>query len=70
MQYQICIDLTTDVNGSPLEENIPLMSSPLFKTKQQATDWYHSSYFEYENLDIILVVYNEEHQTEDVILLS
>ena len=66
MKYQICIDLTTDIDGKPLEENIPLVSSPLFETAQEADDWYRSCYFEYDNLDIMLVIYNEEHQIEDV----
>lgn len=59
MKYQICIDLTADVNDKPLEENIPLMCSPLFNTEQEADTWYHSCSFEYNNLDIIMVVYDE-----------
>lgn len=65
MKYQICIDLTADTNDEPLEENIPLVSSPLFDTKQEADNWYRCCYFEYSNLDIILVTYNEDMQIED-----
>lgn len=66
MKYQICIDLTADVNDVPLFENIPLMSSPLFDTIEEADEWYRSCYFEYDNIDIILVKYNEDNQIEDV----
>ena len=65
MKYQICIDLTADVNDVPLFENIPLMSSPLFDTIEEADEWYRGCYFEYENIDIILIKYNEENQIED-----
>lgn len=65
MKYQICIDLTADVNDKPLEENIPLMCSPLFNTEQEADTWYSSCSFEYNNLDIIMVVYDESGNMSD-----
>ena len=65
MKYQICIDLTADINGEPLEENIPLVCSPLFDTKEDADAWYRSCYFWYNNLDIILITYNDNKEIED-----
>lgn len=65
MKYQICVDLTADVNNEPLEENIPLMHSPLFNTEQEAYTWRHFCSFEYNNLDIIMVVYDESGNMTD-----
>lgn len=65
MKYQICVDLTADVNNEPLEENIPLMCSPLFNTEQEAKTWRHFCSFEYNNLDIIMVVYDESGNMTD-----
>lgn len=65
MKYQICIDLTTDANGNMLEENIPLMSSPLFNTEQDADTWYRNCSFDYANLDIIMVMYDNDNNIVD-----
>lgn len=69
MKYQICIDLTADIDDKPLEENIPLMSSPLFNTEQDADTWYRNCSFDYANLDIIMVIYDESGNITDTYIL-
>lgn len=64
-KYQICVDLTCDYDGKRLEENEPIMCSPLFDTEQEADAWYRSCFFDYPHLDIILIVLDEDNQVVD-----
>lgn len=59
-KYQICIDLTCDIEGKPLEEAEPIMCSPLYDTEEEADAWYRSCHFEFPYIDIIMIVWDEK----------
>jgi hypothetical protein len=56
LRYQVFIDLTADINDKPLEENLPIIESPLFDTLEEADSWYRQLFVFYSNLDIGMLV--------------
>lgn len=68
--WQIAIDLT----GEDQEENIPILSSPVFSTEEQADKWYRTLEIDSElyridkGLDII-VIHWVDGQIEDSYLM-
>ena len=63
--YQVFIDLTADANGEPLESNISLIDSPIFETMEETDNWYRGLQINFDNLDIILGILNEEKEIID-----